>query len=832
MKRELAAKVVRVQLDEPLPAIEVEARYEQVLLVVQVGEQIVGQVWVGARRVLSPALQWQAISQNLAPLIWRAKMRAALAIAGLPEEEAEPVPLVEPTVSVIVCTRDRTDQLRSCLEAIAGLRTKPIEVLVVDNCPSDGSTRALCEELPVRYVREPLPGQARARNRGLAECRGEVVAFTDDDCVVDPAWLDGLGRELADPLVMGVTGYIGPLELESSAQLWFEEHGGFERYPERRVLDPTETSPMRAAAVVGAGANMIFRRSAFDHVGGFAEDLGPGTPARSGDDKYAFYRLLAAGYRIVHDPSRVVWHRHRSNIPALRRVMSDYGVSEFAYTTRCLLEDREPEALALWRWWLQHYRDDVKRYVRRSPGWVPLWLTTAEVRGAAAGPWRMLRSTRERRALPAITIAPAPAPVQPGAEARVAAEAPRITVAIASRQRRDSLRQVLVALAGQDYPIDRFEVVVVLDGSSDGSAQMVRSLEVPYSLRLVPQAHRGLAATRNRGAQEAAVGDVVVFLDDDIDPQPGWLGAHAEAHARASEPIVALGYYPPAISDPSLWAMRIRAWWEDHFRRKAEPGHQWTYVDMVDGNTSLPRSTLLEAGGYDERFRGGRRQDWELGIRLLKGGVRFEYHPEAIGAHRLDPRLASGLDHARDEGRWDVLLAEKHPQTKGHLPLARLAEAFEHRPRRARARYHPLTRLLPLRTFGVPLLESLEATGQRARWLTVADELLLRSYVMGVQDVIPDGDRLREFLDPEEIRDSMTHFSLDLESPQPLIVPPGAGAMELTIRSAGLPVATISGTDPAGQWDAQELIERAVDLASGPAQLRSGIEGLSRRAGE
>ena len=163
MKRELAAKVVRVQLDEPLQAVEVEARYEQVLLVVQVGEQIVGQVWVGARRVLSPALQWQAISQKLAPLIWRAKIRGALAIAGLPEEEAEPVALVEPTVSVIVCTRDRTDQLRSCLEAIAGLRTKPMEVLVVDNCPSDGSTRALCEELPVRYVREPLPGQARAQ---------------------------------------------------------------------------------------------------------------------------------------------------------------------------------------------------------------------------------------------------------------------------------------------------------------------------------------------------------------------------------------------------------------------------------------------------------------------------------------------------------------------------------------------------------------------------------------------------------------------------------------------------------------------------------------------
>ncbi len=827
MESNLAAKVVRVQLDEPLEPVSVEARYRQVLLIVQVGEQVVGQVWIAARRVVSPALQWQAIAQQLGPVIWRARVREALGRPG-----TDPGGRAEPRISVIVCTRNRTEQLVSCLESIAALQTEPEEVLVVDNAPVDDATRKLCEALPVRYVREPIPGQARARNRGLAECHGEVVAFTDDDCTVEPRWLDGLAEELADPLVMAVTGYIGPLELETPAQLWFEEHGGFERYPERRVLDPVEISPLRATAVAGAGANMIFRRSAFDHVGGFAEDLGPGTQARSGDDKYAFYRLLAAGYRIVHDPSRLVWHRHRSELPALRQVMNDYGVSEFAYTTRCLLEARDPDALVLWRWWLQHYRDDVKRYLRRSPGWVPLWLTRAEVRGAASGPWKMLRSARARRGIPPITppltnLASGILREQP----RVEAEAPRLTVAVASRQRRDSLRRVLEALARQDYPRDRFEAVVVLDGSTDGSAEMARSLELPYPLRVVTQPQSGLAATRNRGAREAGEDDVVVFLDDDIDPQPGFLAAHAEAHREASEEIVALGYYPPArIPDPSLWALRIRAWWEDHFRRKAEPGHQWTYVDLVDGNSSMRRATLLDAGGYDERFRGGRRQDWELGIRLLERGTRFEYHPNALGVHRLDPRLASAFDHAREEGRWDVLLAQEHPQAKGHLPMGRLAGSFERRPRRSSALYHPLTRRLPLREVGVPTLQALEATGQRGRWRTLVDELLIRAYSFGVLDAIPDTTRLRDYLDPEEIRESTAHLSVDLERREALVVPPGAGAVELTIRSAGAPVATIRGTDPAGQWDPRELTERAVDFAAEPARLRLGIEGLGKRS--
>src|SRR5581483_2061946 len=137
----------------------------------------------------------------------------------------------------------------------------------------------LVAELPVRYLREDHPGASRARNRAIAESTSDLLAFTDDDCVVDPRWLDDLDESFADELVMAVTGYIGPAELETEAQVLFEAHGGFEKHFERTVFDGTTVSPSAAAGPAGASANVIFRRRAFEEVGLFAEDLGPGTPA-------------------------------------------------------------------------------------------------------------------------------------------------------------------------------------------------------------------------------------------------------------------------------------------------------------------------------------------------------------------------------------------------------------------------------------------------------------------------------------------------------------------------------------------------------------------------
>src|SRR5918999_1052279 len=513
-----SAKVVRVHLDEGLRPLEVEPRYQHALLVVLSRDGFLGQVGVPAEPVLTVERQWDAITRELEDRLWERQVRDTFirAVGGLGDERPD---RSDPSVSVIVCTRDRPSNLRSCLDSISALGTRPVEVIGVDNSPSDGATRELCRDYPVRYVLESSPGLARARNRGIVEARGEVVAFTDDDCVVDRHWLDGLGDPFHDPLVMALTGYAGPLELETLAQYLFEVRGGFQRFSERRLFDGASSSPISVAAAAGAGANSLFRRRVFDEVGLFAEDLGPGTPARNGEEKYAFYRIAAAGYRIVFDPVRIVWHRHRTEHASLRRTLFGYTTGEFAYTTRCLLAHGELGTLDLWRWWCRHLAGDLRRWIRDDERALPLDAILAEAAGLPVGPWKLWRSRRTRRSTPALATAEGRRFPDAQRAPRVGAEAPRLSVVIASRNRRERLRQVLAGLADQRYPADRCEAVVVLDGSSDGSPEMVRGLELPYRVALFEQEHSGVATCRNRGAHEASH-PVVLFLDDDVLPGP------------------------------------------------------------------------------------------------------------------------------------------------------------------------------------------------------------------------------------------------------------------------------------------------------------------------
>jgi glycosyltransferase involved in cell wall biosynthesis len=812
-----------VDLDEGPRPVEVEHRYGRVLLVVLSREGFLGQVLVPAAPVLTVERQWDAIKRELGERLWarqlsRAFIRAARASGDGPD-------LGDPSVSVVVCTRDRPRDLRSCLESIAALRTRPQEVIVVDNCPSDGATLDLCRDYPVRYVRESSPGLARARNRGILEARGEVVAFTDDDCVVDPHWLHGLGDPFNDPLVMALTGYAGPLELETPAQYLFELHGGFQRFPERRLFDGASSSPMRVAAAAGAGANAFFRRRVFNEVGLFAEDLGPGTPARNGEEKYAFYRIAAAGYRIVFDPARVVWHRHRSELASLRRTLFGYTTGEFAYTTRCLLAHRELGTLDIWRWWPRHLAGDLRRWLHDDERALPLDLILVEAAGLPVGPWKLWRSRRIRRGTPPLVSAgrghSADATQTPP---RVGAEGPPLSVVVASRNRRDRLRQVLLALAAQRYPADRFEAVIVLDGSYDGSSEMVRGLDLPYRLSVFEQPHSGVAVCRNRGAREASHAHVL-FLDDDVLPEAEFLAEHAAAH-RARGEEVALGYYPPVLESPCLWGYAMRGWWEDHFRRKAEPEHQWTFVDYADGNVSMPKALLFRCGGYDESFR-GRRQDWELGIRLLGQGATFGYHPSAKGRHYLDTRFETTLRHARQEGRDDVLLASKHPHVKGRLPLAGVAESGPALPRRfLAAGMRRATAEHALRA-GPVAVDVLERLRLRPAWHRVAHRLHWHAYLLGVGEVLAPRRRLEEFFAPLWRGDQTTSLPVWLDAPGRLRVPPGAGPVELRIGYAGNTLARARALEPAGQWDWREVTERVVAAASEATRRAPLVVGLA-----
>jgi GT2 family glycosyltransferase len=305
-----------------------------------------------------------------------------------------------PAASVVVCTRDRPDDLRVCVEALTRLDHPPLEVVVVDNRPATSSTVDLVRAFPgVRYVREDRPGASAARNRGLREARGEVVAFTDDDAVPDPAWLGALLTGFDDPLVLCVTGLTMPRELETRAQEWSERHSPFGRGFRRAVFDHSWHDPLHASPM-GASVNMALRRSVPDLVGLFDEALGPGTPSCSGEDHELFTRILARGYRVVYEPSALCWHRHRRTWEDLRRMVFGYGAGVYAAWTRELFVEGELGLPRLAWGWLRHDQAPaLARALLRRPGSVPLDLVLAELRGCAAGPWRYLAGRRRLRRL-------------------------------------------------------------------------------------------------------------------------------------------------------------------------------------------------------------------------------------------------------------------------------------------------------------------------------------------------------------------------------------------------------------------------------------------------
>jgi hypothetical protein len=133
-----------------------------------------------------------------------------------------------PSVTVVVPSAGRPELAARCVRSVLATEYPRLEVIVVDNRPEVPALRDLAaSDDRVSYVPEPVRGLSNARNRGAAEASGEIIAFTDDDAVVDRLWLDRLVAEFADPAVDCVTGLVLPYALETPAQQWFEQWGGF-----------------------------------------------------------------------------------------------------------------------------------------------------------------------------------------------------------------------------------------------------------------------------------------------------------------------------------------------------------------------------------------------------------------------------------------------------------------------------------------------------------------------------------------------------------------------------------------------------------------------------
>ncbi len=260
-----------------------------------------------------------------------------------------------PTVSVIVATRERPELLARCLQSLCDLEYPDFEIVVVDNAPSSDRTREVVSalgtpKLPVRYLREDRRGLAAAHNAGLDHARGSIVAFTDDDVLVDRHWLsEVVAPFVTDARVGAVTGLIVPAELDTEAQLLLEAHGRYIKGYEPRAFDLHHNRPADplfpfTAGTMGAGANMAFDTGFLRSLRGFDAALGTGTIARGGDDLVAFFRVVMSGRTVAYRPAAIVWHRHRRDPESVRRQTYDYAVGLGAYLTSAIVH--HPRAFA------------------------------------------------------------------------------------------------------------------------------------------------------------------------------------------------------------------------------------------------------------------------------------------------------------------------------------------------------------------------------------------------------------------------------------------------------------------------------------------------------
>jgi glycosyltransferase involved in cell wall biosynthesis len=259
-------------------------------------------------------------------------------------------------ISVVICTRNRAESLRRTLHRFSEI-TIPEgcswEIIAVDNGSTD-STRTVIEEfriasgLNVIYIYEPKPGLSHARNRGIREATGEMIAFTDDDIIVDTFWIQGIYREgCSNENAAMCFGQTKPYSPETP-HLSTHEKDTRQRYS-------FPCSPW----AVGHGNNMIMRSSLVGSVGAFDTWLGAGSRVGAAEDTDYVYRVLRSKREILFSPSIVVYHDHdRISQDDVRRIEQNYAKGRGAFYCKHIIRgDIYAAKLLYWevRWVVKRF---------------------------------------------------------------------------------------------------------------------------------------------------------------------------------------------------------------------------------------------------------------------------------------------------------------------------------------------------------------------------------------------------------------------------------------------------------------------------------------------
>jgi hypothetical protein len=348
-------RIVEIELTAPLPKLDGAGRYGRAWVLIRLHSEPVGVRVVdlppgGLDPERLAAQLWAEVSTPVAERFAAAGRSRpdGLTAAGL-ASDPEGWPFLSrraqvladaPFISVVICTRDRPEQVKKCLERVGQQEYPRYEVVVVDNAPTSDALRQVIEGQPAgraefRYAVEPRPGLSWARNAGVAAAKGDIIAFLDDDEEPDAHWLTGIAEGFTRGTRIGcVSGIVLPARLDLPVEVMFEEIGGHSkgRGFVRETFDRRgPQSPLFPLPPFGVGANMAFRRAALDRIGGFDTALGAGTPTGGGEDTLAITLVLLEDFEVAYEHAAVMWHYHRPDVASLNKQLHGYSVGLTAF---------------------------------------------------------------------------------------------------------------------------------------------------------------------------------------------------------------------------------------------------------------------------------------------------------------------------------------------------------------------------------------------------------------------------------------------------------------------------------------------------------------------
>lgn len=242
-------------------------------------------------------------------------------------------------------------------------------------------------------------------------------------------------------------------------------------------------------------------------------------------------------------------------------------------------------------------------------------------------------------------------------------QTPEVSVVIATFNRREMLARCLDALAQQTQDPSTFEVIVADDGSSDGTADMVESMETPLRLRALRLENEGWAAAANAGARAAAA-SICLHVDDDIISSPELVAEHLAAHRAADRPVIGIGQLIQREPVNQDWFVQTQAdTWNERYQDLA--GREVDWPDCYGANFSAPRDMLSRVGGFTTDRP--TVADMELAYRLNQAGCAATYIPGAKALHDDEKSRERLVKDIEGFGAFCAEFTERHPETHGKL---------------------------------------------------------------------------------------------------------------------------------------------------------------------